>query len=401
MRAPHRRRFSVVVPIVARLSVVLAVGSPLAADTPEEAFSRIARSYRAAGEVAERLEYTVRFPDGREETKSMEYGRVGERAFITLNAADGSRLFHVSAGDGVLRVSQFNVGSAYVEGPFDGSLAEALEIVGGLQVGVTVPPGLAAFEPGEHAFVESFGFNILPGLEVTSAGGDGETESFELGAESGKVSVVADATGRRLRSLHLELGEADSSLRVDATFEPIDVPASDERWSVTTDGRSPVADFAALEASAFPLGQLAPDLEIRDLDGETVTLADLRGRVVILDFWATWCVPCWRALEHLEEVTAWAGASGLPISVFAVDTMEQPSTFEEQRDLAARFLAGRGLELRALIDFDDTFFAGMHSPGLPSTVVIAPDGTLAGFHSGVGDEMAARLEAEAKALLDR
>ena len=384
------------------VSTLLLLSSwPVAAGTPEEAFRELAEAYRAAPEVLERLEFTVHFPDGRQETKSMDYGRTNEGSFMTLNHVDGSLLFHVAATDGLVRVSQFNVGSAYIEAPYEGSLAESLAAIGGPQVGLTIPPGLAALEPGERHFIDSFGFNVLPGLRVTSARSDGDTQVFELVGETGVVSVEANTASRRLSGMSLVLGEAGSELRVEATFEPIEVPGGDSRWAVTTDGRSPVADFAALEAMAFPLGQPAPDLDIRDLDGNVVSLADFRGRVVVLDFWATWCVPCWRALEHLEEVTAWAADSGLPVSIFAVDTLEQPSTFEEQSALVAKFLTDRGLELHALVDPDDSFFAGMHSPGLPSTVVIAPDGTLAGFHAGVGDDMVETLESEIEALLER
>ena len=66
---------------------------------------------------------------------------------------------------------------------------------------------------------------------------------------------------------------------------------------------------------------------------------------------------------------------------------------------AADFLAKRDLDLPVLVDVDDSFFAGMHSPGLPSTVVIGPDGTLAGYHSGVAADMAGDLRAEVEALL--
>ena len=67
----------------------------------------------------------------------------------------------------------------------------------------------------------------------------------------------------------------------------------------------PVA-FTELEKSSYPLGQPAPAAVLKTLDGKTVRLADLEGSVVVLDFWATWCVPCWTGLRHTQELAAWA-----------------------------------------------------------------------------------------------
>ncbi len=67
---------------------------------------------------------------------------------------------------------------------------------------------------------------------------------------------------------------------------------------------------------------------------------------------------------------------------------------DQQRAEVERFLSGRDLSLPTLLDVDDSFFAAMHSPGLPSTVIIAPDGTLARYHSGLIDDMLETLKRE-------
>src|ERR1043165_6141476 len=97
-------------------------------------------------------------------------------------------------------------------------------------------------------------------------------------------------------------------------------------------------------ASGYPLGQPAPDVSLRTLDGGTVRLADLRGSVVVIDFWATWCVPCWETLEHTEELAAWAKSSGLPVKVFALNTMESAKD-EDLRRQVAGFLRAKKLDL--------------------------------------------------------
>ena len=49
-------------------------------------------------------------------------------------------------------------------------------------------------------------------------------------------------------------------------------------------------------------GQIAPPLEGKDLDGKTIKLSDHRGKVVLVDFWATWCEPCKKAIPHEKEM---------------------------------------------------------------------------------------------------
>jgi peroxiredoxin len=372
---------------------------PAAGETAEKTLMRAAEGYRAAAVLAERLEYTVSFPDGRQERKAIEYARAGDRRLLGLLDPDGTRIFSITAGEEGLRAVQFNVGGAYVEVPFGESLAAALELAGGPQVGVTLPPALAALEGSGGAFVRSFGFGVLPALEpVRVETADGVT-AVTLEAEAGSVIARLDEQTARLTGLSLTIGSDDSALRLEGVIVPIEVSDGDPRWFTDTAGREVVATFSELEASAFPLGEMAPDLEIRTLEGQVVSLASLRGRVVVLDFWATWCVPCWKGLEGLEEVARWAGESGKPISVWAVDTLERTSTFADQTSRAAGFLESRGLDVPVLIDVDDSFFAGMHSPGLPSTVVIDAEGRLAHYHSGVSEDLSDELKSQVTALL--
>lgn len=56
------------------------------------------------------------------------------------------------------------------------------------------------------------------------------------------------------------------------------------------------------EMDALGIGQEAPDFEATTLEGETVSLSDLRGNVVLLEFWAVWCGPCHPEIPYLKEV---------------------------------------------------------------------------------------------------
>lgn len=79
------------------------------------------------------------------------------------------------------------------------------------------------------------------------------------------------------------------------------------------------ASVAAAEPRAV-VGKPAPDFEMTMLDGSKTRLADLKGQVVVLNFWATWCVPCRKELPTLDGYYALQRQHGL--SVFAITTQD-------------------------------------------------------------------------------
>jgi len=79
------------------------------------------------------------------------------------------------------------------------------------------------------------------------------------------------------------------------------------------------AGTAEAKADHTPtVGEIAPDFEITLMDGSKVTLAQLRGQVVVLNFWATWCIPCRKELPTLDSYYALQRNRGL--KVFAITT---------------------------------------------------------------------------------
>jgi thiol-disulfide isomerase/thioredoxin len=360
-----------------------------------------ARAAYKAGTFRETLDLKVEFPDGRSKMQGLGYGvGAGGGAFLSLTS-DGQEVFRIVGREKRMVATQFNVPGRYTEVPYGGNLAAALERSGSAQSGVTPPPPVVAAQGGDfEAFLAAFQFGLLGPLKITGfrSGGPSALLEVDLKAPNGSATVGIDPESHRLRELRMEVGEGKEQVRAAGPFRFTSGDPGKALALPDLTGRTAVATFSEMGSSGYPLGQPAPDVTLRTLDGGTVRLADLRGSVVVIDFWATWCVPCWEALEHTEELAAWAKSSGLPVKVFALNTMESAKG-EELRRQVAEFLRAKKLDLPVLLDSVHDAFSAFHEPGLPSLVIIGRDGKLARYHSSRIKDMVNTVRGEVEELL--
>jgi len=112
----------------------------------------------------------------------------------------------------------------------------------------------------------------------------------------------------------------------------------------------------------------APGFELRDMDGGTHRLSDYRGRVVIVNFWATWCPPCRRELPSMNR--AWAKLNDDGIAMLAVNV-------GETEDVIFPFTADYPIDFPVLLDEDGSVTERWPVRGIPTTFVIDPEGRIA------------------------
>jgi peroxiredoxin len=120
-------------------------------------------------------------------------------------------------------------------------------------------------------------------------------------------------------------------------------------------------------------GGATPPLALPDLSGKPVKLADFRGKVVLVNFWATWCEPCRDEMPSFERLRA--SLAGRPFEILAVNLAEPPSRIRG-------FLEKMPMSFPVLLDTDMATAKAWGARVLPATYVIAPDGRIRYHHRG-------------------
>ena len=139
--------------------------------------------------------------------------------------------------------------------------------------------------------------------------------------------------------------------------------------------------------AAAPLGQLsgepAPDVTLTLLDGSSLRLADLRGDVVVLNFWASWCAPCREEMPELQTYWDEAQRDGEKTTIVGVGV--RTDVDQDARDFVNA--GGFSYPIGRDTDTDQPGIGPIEAAfgvpsAYPSTVLIGPDGTVDGFQLG-------------------
>ncbi len=211
------------------------------------------------------------------------------------------------------------------------------------------------------------------------------------------------AVGDRLpRRVERRLGAGEQASAIVTTLTRIETPAAGsddpelfapgrpEGFSEAGE-RKPVRRDHGL----LPVGSEAPDFKLPRAGGGEVRLGDLRGQVVVLDFWATWCGPCRAAMPAVQRL--YERYRGRPVAVFGVNCFERSTNADP-----AAFMRERQLTYPLLLGGSVVAAERYKVTGIPAFYLIGPDGRVlyaaAGFSEAIEAEIVRQIDAALAAL---
>jgi len=148
--------------------------------------------------------------------------------------------------------------------------------------------------------------------------------------------------------------------------------------------------LASLAFAAQTLSGPAPGFTLKSRSGEQVSLASLKGNVVMVNFWATWCVPCRQEMPHLEAL--YERYNSLGFELLAVNVEDNPEG-------AAKWLADTPVTFPVLFDPKNEVSKLYKVTAMPSTVLIGRDGTMRFIHHGYKPGYEGEYQTQVRALL--
>ena len=151
-----------------------------------------------------------------------------------------------------------------------------------------------------------------------------------------------------------------------------------------------LAAALAFPAAAEAAGEAAPDFTLRDLNNQSVSLSQFKGKVVLINFWATWCQPCMVEMPHIQKMYTDLKDKGFEVISISSDDARSAS-------MVKPLIQRNKYTFRVLLD-KETTVVGQYNPSkvLPYTVVVDQAGKVAFVHQGYnpGDEVRMREEIE-------
>jgi peroxiredoxin/outer membrane lipoprotein-sorting protein len=290
---------------------------------------------------------------------------IGDIAITTIS--DGKTLWQIEQTPLGKQVVRHDLSKPLEDGqtPIDPFMAFA-----GVKTREFLDEILARFEPRVLGIDESADPAVYVLTLENRSGSDIPTIRFEIGVQDAfprKMSIFTPE-GERITTMTVtELAfnvDADDSL---FTYKP----GPDEQVVDAADLMKPRVRSPSVQTGME--GRPAPDFKLTSLDGREVSLASFRGQHVLIDFWATWCPPCKKALPIIQTLSE--GTDGL---VVLTVNAEPPS-------VSRPFVERYGYTFATLVDADRSVSSRYGVTAIPTTFIIAPDGTIAkhmvGYHT--------------------
>ena len=140
--------------------------------------------------------------------------------------------------------------------------------------------------------------------------------------------------------------------------------------------------------SLVDIGVSAPSFQLEDLNGQDISLEQFRGKIVLLDFWATWCEPCRMTMPVVERLSR---EYSNDVVLLAVNLMETQKEVE-------RYVAEEGIQSHVLLDKNGSVGRIYGAESIPMQFLIDRDGIVRNIQMGFSSSMASKLRSQIEPL---
>ncbi len=210
-----------------------------------------------------------------------------------------------------------------------------------------------------------------------------------------KISGKSDILG----TCHINLDDTDQIL-IGGDIEQAALQLAYQQWKLRNaqepkfvQADSDTSQGGGNQGTESPLvGKPAPDFTLNLLDGKKFHLTDAKGKVVILDFWATWCGPCLQAMPQVERVAHEFEDQG--VQLVAVNLQEEPKAISSM-------LERHKLKVTVALDSNGAIAEKYAATAIPQTVIINREGTVSYLFVGGGPHLEEQLRNSLRSVLGK
>jgi thiol-disulfide isomerase/thioredoxin len=311
---------------------------------------------------------------------------------LLMQAAPGMPIPIRLAGEGT--ISQPGAAEATrFSAAFDGDTIRSLDYALGVLQSSPIAPGADTLLVGAYdlvldmfmvdeplkAEIEAEDVTLEGQAEVAGATTDVLLVTYDSGSNIGKTRLylsTEDHLPRRVDSL-FTVGGKEAIISYTLTSVEANPTVGADAFMLTAPEGFVTSEFDINSMGLLPTNIDAPAWTLTDRDGKTVHLSDFAGKVVVMDFWATWCAPCKAAMPIIQRLHANYADKGLV--VLGINTDEADS------DAAMQYIDDKGYTYRQLLN-GEALSADYRIQGLPVLYLIGRDGTIAFRELGMDED---------------